>query len=146
MVKVPILLGRTTTCPNRHIALSNTLSLEKYWWSLVATLTCPTADTTAAASRALPGERLPSSSGGVNDPNPRSATGDRPNKPPSFASCVAACGGDVTGTDGALDLSAQYDLCPVTGEDFHCSSSYVSDGETMPQWITDLRPVCVGRG
>ena len=79
-------------------------------------------------------------------PHPRSATGDRPNKPPSFASCVAACGGDVTGTDGALDLSAQYDLCPVTGKDFHCSSSYVSDGETMPQWITDLRPVCVGRG
>ena len=109
-------------------------------------LDLPEADTTAAASRALPGERLPSSSGGVNDPNPRSATGDRPNKPPSFASCVAACGGDVTGTDGALDLSAQYDLCPVTGEDFHCSSSYVSDGETMPQWITELRPVCVGRG
>ena len=107
------------------------MSLEKYWWSLVATLTCPT----AAASRALPCERLPSSSGGVNDPSPRSATGDRPNKPPSFASCAAACGGDVTGTDGALDLSAQYDLCPVTGEDFHGSSSYVSDGETMPQWI-----------
>ena len=30
MVKVPILLGRTMTCPNRHMALSNTLSLENY--------------------------------------------------------------------------------------------------------------------
>jgi hypothetical protein len=31
-----------------------------------------------------------SSSGGVNVPSPRSATGDKPNKPPSFASCAAA--------------------------------------------------------
>ncbi len=47
MVNSPSLLGLTTTCPNHHVALSNTLSLLKNWCSLVATLTCPTALTTA---------------------------------------------------------------------------------------------------
>ena len=48
MVNSPSLLGLTTTWrPNRHVALSNMLSLLKYWCSLVATLTCPTALTTA---------------------------------------------------------------------------------------------------
>ena len=39
--------------PESPCRASNTLSLEKYWWSLVATLTCPTADTTAAAVGSL---------------------------------------------------------------------------------------------
>jgi hypothetical protein len=37
MVNSRSLLGLTTTCPNRHVALSNMLSLEKYWCSEVAT-------------------------------------------------------------------------------------------------------------
>ena len=34
----PSLLGLTTTCPNRHVALSNTLSLLKYWCSVCGDL------------------------------------------------------------------------------------------------------------
>ncbi len=51
----PSLLRLTTTYPNRHVALSNTLSLLKYWCSLVATLTSPTTlPTSSLRSSALP--------------------------------------------------------------------------------------------
>ena len=59
-------------------------------------------------SWAYPAYGLPSSSGGVNVPRLRSATGLKPNKPPSFASCVAACGGDVTRTDDTLRQRARH--------------------------------------
>ena len=47
-------------------------------------------------SWAYPVYGLPSSSGGVNDPSPRSATGDKPSSPPSFAIWAAAFSATAT--------------------------------------------------
>ncbi len=40
MANSPSLLGLTTTCPNRHAALSNALSLPKYAIPLVSIVAC----------------------------------------------------------------------------------------------------------
>jgi hypothetical protein len=47
-------VGLTTACPNRQVARTPTLSLSKYWCSLVAISTDPTADTMALRSMTRP--------------------------------------------------------------------------------------------